>query len=132
MKKFCSDLIKHATEIINYEERKRCHWQMKKLSHTIIKNSAISARRTFMMLVIAVTAIMTAMIAMMMISMMKYLMPERLMVILWELIMFLKITMIMRMVVMMIGEIECLILKVSRLCYWTWCYWWRLLWSWWS
>lgn len=55
---------------------------MKKLSHTIIKNSAISARRTFMMLVIVVTAIMTAMIAMMMISMMKYLMPERLMVIL--------------------------------------------------
>ena len=44
---------------------------MKKLSHTIIKNSATSARRSFMMLLIAVTAVMTAMIAMMMISMMK-------------------------------------------------------------
>ena len=79
---------------------------MKKLSHTIIKNSARSARRT---------AIVTETIAMMMISLMKYLMPERLMVMLWELMKFLKITMIMRMVVMMIGEIEYLILKVSRL-----------------
>lgn len=88
---------------------------MKKLSHTIIKNSARSARRSFMILLIAVTAIVTETIAMMMISLMKYLMPERLMVMLWELMKFLKITMIMRMVVMMIGEIEYLILKVSRL-----------------
>lgn len=48
IKKFCVDLRNHATKMINYERKKCCHWHLRRITHTRIKQSATSAKRGFM------------------------------------------------------------------------------------
>lgn len=58
MIKFYADLRQHATGIINYEKKEMLPLTGR-LNHTIIKNSATSAKRSFIMLMmITVTIVM--------------------------------------------------------------------------
>ena len=97
MIKVCADLRKHATEIINYEKKENLSREMGKLNHIIIKKTAISAKRRFMMLMTVTIAMKTVMIAMM-IVIMKNLMPRSFMVMLQGLMMLIKITLIIMMI----------------------------------
>ena len=94
MKKFCEVLKRLQQKYLTMRKRKRCHWKISRLNLTILENSVISAKRSFMKLVIAVILIGTV------IPMVRNLMPESFMVMLQDL-MILIITMIMMMIVMM-------------------------------
>ena len=66
MKKLCADSRKYTTEIIYYEKKEMLSLTDEEIeSYIIIKNSATSAKKSFMMLVIA-----------MMIRIMKNLAPD--------------------------------------------------------
>ena len=71
MKKFCGDLKKHATEIINYEQIRCYHLLSMTLNQTTIKHSATSSKRSFMMLMIPKTIAMIAMMIAVMIAMVR-------------------------------------------------------------
>ena len=83
---------------------KCCHWHSKRLNHTIIKNSATSAKRSFMMLMIALMIEM-------MILMVRNLMSAGFMVIPKDVMVLVMITMVMMMTAMMKHESFVVVLR---------------------
>ena len=50
IKMFCKDLKEHATKIINYEKKKKYHYQFKKMNHILSKKFAIYAKNNLLLI----------------------------------------------------------------------------------